>query len=71
MEIKLQFNPVNQLLTLQNNNIDISSNGDIAIGTPTKSFVHIQKDGNIFIGPSNTKEFGYDAKKDLYLFKAQ
>jgi hypothetical protein len=52
-------------LTLQNNNIDISSNGDIAIGTPTKSFVHIQKDGDILIGPDNKKSFGYNAKKDI------
>ena len=56
-------------LTLKNNNIDISSNGDIAIGTPTKSIVHIQKDGSIFVGPSNSKEFGYDAKKDFIYLK--
>ena len=52
-------------ISLQNNNIDISSNGDIAIGTPTKSFVHIQKDGNIFIGPDNTKTLVFDTKTDL------
>jgi hypothetical protein len=52
-------------ITLQNNNIDISSNGDIAIGTPTKSFVHIQKDGNIFIGPDNARKLVFDIKGDI------
>lgn len=55
-------------LTLQNNNIDISSNGDIAIGTPTKTIISVLKDGTVVLGPSSTKAFGYDAKKDfLYL----
>jgi hypothetical protein len=52
-------------LTVQNNNIDISSNGDIAIGTSTKSFVNIRKDGYIFIGPDNTKALVFDTKTDL------
>jgi len=52
-------------ITLQNNNINISSNGDIVMGTPTKSFVHIQKDGNIIIGPNNEKNLGYDKTEDL------
>jgi len=56
-------------ITLQNNNLDISSNGDITIGTPTKKFVYIQKDGDINIGPDNNKNFGYNAKKDLIYLK--
>ncbi len=61
---KVVINAGQSSLTLQNNNIDISSDGRIAIGTPTKSIINIKKNGDVFIGPDNQKNLGYDKSID-------
>lgn len=66
---KVVINAGKSSITLQNNNIDISSEGKIAIGTPTKSIINIEKDGDVFIGPNNQKSLGYDKNEDyIYMW---
>jgi len=52
-------------LLVQNNQIDISSNGNVAIGHPKKSIIYIEKDGYIHIGPNSEKNLGYNKTEDL------
>lgn len=53
------------LITLDNNNINIETKGDINVGSPTKSIIQIKKDGDVIIGPNNQKNLGYDKNEDF------
>ena len=52
-------------LLVQDNQIDLSSNGNVAIGHPKKSIIYIEKDGYIHIGPNSEKNLGYDKTEDF------
>jgi len=65
----IQLGTGNSWLTFRDSDVKIESDGFITFSIPTKSFIHMRKDGDIEIGPNTNKSLGYSKNEDyIYMY---
>ena len=52
-------------ITLNGNNLKVETNGELSLGEPSKTHIGFDKSGNIYLGVNSDKTLGYDKSKDI------